>query len=135
LIVQRIVLGVVSLALLAACAVLALFAGAFAVYALLRGVLTPPGAAGAVILLAAVVAGIAAFILSRIAKPPTPRREARKDARAGGDLLERALELAQQRPFIAAGAAVGAGLLALANPAVVTAVIRAFVDRKPTKRR
>lgn len=132
MIVQRIVFAVAALAALGAAAAIAVFAMAFALYALLRDVLTPAGAAAAVALAAAVFAALTALIVGRRAKGlrlkrPIPLSE----QRSSEGLLDRVVAIARERPFIAAGAATAAGLLALANPALVTAVMRAFIN--PTR--
>jgi drug/metabolite transporter (DMT)-like permease len=104
-------------------------AAAFAVYALLRDVLTPAGAAGAVVGFAALVAAIGAVVVMLQLKTPKPRivRNAKADADAG---LSRVIELVRERPIVSAAAAAAVGLLAVANPAIVTAAIRAFAEPK-----
>jgi hypothetical protein len=131
LIVQRITLAVVAIAALAASAAIAVFAAAFALYALLRDILTPAGAAGAVCLAAALLAALAALIAAQQAKGPKLRRRPAVSSpgyRPPDNLIARVIDVARDRPFVAAGAAVAAGLLAVANPALVTAVMRAFID-------
>jgi hypothetical protein len=131
LIVQRITLAVVAIAALAASAAIVVFAAAFALYALLRDILTPAGAAAAVCLGAAIVAALAALIAAQQAKGPLLRKRppsSSRDYRPPDNLIARAIDVARDRPFVAAGAAVAAGLLAVANPALVTAVMRAFID-------
>ena len=131
-------MGVAALAALAAAAAITVFAAAFALYALLRGVLTPAGAAAAVCLGAAILAAIAAFVAAQQAKGPKLKRP---DPYAPGyrpsdNLVDRVVEVARERPFVAAGAAVAAGLLAIANPSLVTAVMRAFINpSRPPRRR
>ena len=130
MIVQRITLAVVALAALAAAAAIAVFAAAFALYALLRDILTPAGAAGAVCLGAAVVAALAALVAAQQAKWPRLSRPPMSSPsyRPPESLIARIIDVARDRPFVAAGAAVAAGLLAVANPALVTAVMRAFIN-------
>jgi hypothetical protein len=138
LIVQRITLAVVAMACLAAAGAIAVFAAAFALYALLRDILTPAGAAGAVCLAAAVLAAIAGLVVAQQAKGPKSRRPNTSSSyRPPADIVDRVVEMARERPLVAAGAAVAAGLLAVANPVLVTAVMRAFVDpaRAPRRRR
>jgi hypothetical protein len=132
LIVQRIIFAVTALAALAAAAVIVVFAAAFALYALLRDVLTPAGAAAVVCLAAAILAAIVAFIASRMVAPKRKAARLRGEPyRAPPGLIDRVMDVARERPFVAAGAAVAAGLLAIANPAIVTAAMRAFFD--PTR--
>ncbi len=137
MIVQRITLAVAAIAALAAAAAIMVFAAAFALYALLRNVLTPAGAAATVCLAAALLAALAAFILSQQAKGPRLKRPiASAGYRPADNMIDRVVEVARERPFVAAGAAVAAGLLAIANPSLVTAVMRAFIDpTRPPRRR
>ena len=44
------------------------------------------------------------------------------------DLLHKLIAMAQERPLIAGGAAVGALLLALRNPALIAVLAKAFLD-------
>ncbi len=117
--------------MLAAAAAIAVFAAAFALYALLRDILTPAGAAGAVCLGAAIIAALAALVAAQQAKlPKLAKRPAVTSPgyKPPDSLIARVIDVARDRPFVAAGAAVAAGLLAVANPALVTAVMRAFID-------
>ena len=133
MIVQRSIFGVAALAARAAAAAIIVFAAAFALYALLRDILTPAGAAGAVCLAAAILAGIVCLVAASMARGPKlkPGRVRGEPYRAPPSMIERVVNVAKERPFVAAGAAVAAGLLAIANPAIVTAVMRAFFD--PTR--
>ena len=136
MIVQRITLAVVAIAALAASAAITVFAAAFALYALLRDILTPAGAAAVVCLGAALLAALAALIAAQQAKPPRIRRTMSSPGyRPPNNLIDQVVEVARERPFVAAGAAVAAGLLAIANPALVTAVMRAFISPNRPPRR
>ncbi|MBE7216987.1 MAG: hypothetical protein INR64_00795 [Caulobacteraceae bacterium] len=84
----------------------------FALYALLKGVVTPAGASACVALALAVLCGIAVVIT--VSKAKGPKRD-RRDAR-GGSPIDRFIDFAQDRPIAAAAAAIGAGLLALRSP-------------------
>jgi len=136
LIVQRIIYGVTALAALAAAVFILIFALAFGLYALLRDVLTPAGAAGAVALAAAILIAIVAFVLAQKARGAKMKaRPGRpEDYRTPESFIDRVVGVAKDRPFVAAGAAVAAGLLAVANPALVTAVMRAFMAPRPPRR-
>ena len=136
MIVQRIIFAVAALAALAAAAAIIVFAAAFALYALLRDILTPAGAAAAVCLAAAVLAAIVALVAAQMVKPKRRTAPLRGDPyRAPPGMIDRVVGVARERPFVAAGAAVAAGLLAIANPAIVTAVMRAFFDPNRPPRR
>jgi uncharacterized membrane protein HdeD (DUF308 family) len=107
-----------------ACGLIAL---CFAVYALLRDPLTPAGASAAIVGLCAVVAGIAAFVAYSAVKLPRGQKSSRRAPPP--TLAEQAMEVVRERPLVTAGVALAAGLAAFANPALVTAVLRAFTDR------
>lgn len=132
MIVRRIVFAVAALSALAAASGIAVFAAAFALYAALRGLLTPAGAAAAVCLAAALLAALVAALAGRKAKGARPNPASLlNDPGPSQGIVDRLLSVARERPFVAAGAATAAGLLALANPALVTAVMRAFIS--PTR--
>jgi hypothetical protein len=135
LIARRIAFAVAALAALAAAAAIFVFAAAFAVFALLRDILTPAGAAAAVALLAAVFAAVVALIAGRKAKAPSAKSFERSSDYRTQTLVDQVLGMARDRPFVAAGAAVAAGLLAIAQPALVTAVMRVFVSPRTPPRR
>ncbi len=132
MILRRLVLGVIGLALAGAAAATAVVAAAFAVYALLRDSLTPAGAAGAVVGFTAVTAAVGAFIVFRQIKAPKGAPLRRGPVAADGS-IGRLVEVFRERPVVSAAAAAAVGLLAVANPAIVTAVIRAFTDQKPRR--
>ncbi len=135
MIARRILFGVIALAAAAAAAGVTVVAAAFAGYALLREVMTPAEAGGLVALIAAVVCAVGAFLAGRQAKLPIlGRRGPRRGPPPPETLIDKVMETARERPFVAAGAAVAAGLIALANPAIVTAVMRAFVRPRPPRR-
>ena len=117
-------------AALAACAATAVVALAFTVYALLKAVVGAPGASAIVVGVVCVVAGIVAFIgyrqvipaarsTTRNSFPPPPPQST----------VDRIFQTVRDRPIIAAGAAFAAGLVALRNPAVIAAVVRALTEK------
>lgn len=99
----------------------------FTVYAMLRDPLTPAGASAAVVALCALLAAIAAFVAYRNIQ--LPKAKTRGRGLPPPSLGEQILEVIRERPLVTAGAALAAGLAAFANPALVTAVLRAFTDR------
>lgn len=105
----------------------------FAIYAALRDALTPAGASAVVVLIAAAMMGVGAFVLLRGGKshPDHPHVKPGSHGEHGAQqgLMERALDLARNKPVIAAGAALAAGLLALRNPTLIGAVIGAVTAR------
>lgn len=103
----------------------------FTLYALLRDQITPAGASAAVVALCALLAAIAAFVAYRNVQLPKSR--ARTRGLPPPTLAEQILDIVRERPLVTAGAALAASLAAFANPAIVTAVLRAFTD-KPRNR-
>jgi hypothetical protein len=129
--IQRLLLCVAAVVAFAAAAAVAVFAAAFGLYALLVGRLGPAGAAGALVGAAALLMlllALAAWIKSR------PPRLAR--GKPQGDPMERIVEMARERPIIAAGALVAAAMVAMRNPAITAMVFKSFFDSKkrPTAR-
>jgi hypothetical protein len=137
LIVRRVVFAVAALAATAAASGVLVVAAAFALYQLLRQVLTPAEAGGVLALAAAIVCVIGALVFVAQMKLPNLKGVAARKSAATSEtssLPSRVVEFARERPFVAAGAAVAAGLLALANPSLVTAVMRGFVTRRTPRR-
>jgi len=134
-IVRRIVFAVAALAALAAAAGVLVVSASFAVYQLLRQVLTPAGAGAVLALAAAIVCALAGlFFMSQLKLPKGGKHPTRSAPPARANFIDQVVEMARERPLIAAGAAAAAGLLAFANPALVTAVMRAFVTPRPPRR-
>jgi hypothetical protein len=50
-------------------------------------------------------------------------------------MVDTILSLVRERPILASGAAVAAGLYALRNPQLIAAVLRAFVDKPSNPKR
>lgn len=102
---------------------------AYALFAVLRDPLTPAGASAVVAAVFAVLALIGALVAAAKAKGGRRRRPDRHawDREPGGaSFVGRIAQVARERPIVAAGAAVAAGLLAWKNPRLVAAVMRAF---------
>lgn len=112
----------------------------FAIYAALREALTPAGASAVVVLIAAAMMGVGAFVLLRGGKSHPEHAHGKPGPHSGHGapqgIVERALDLARDKPVIAAGAALAAGLLALRNPTLIGAVIGAVTARasQPSRR-
>lgn len=118
-------------AAIAAAAGVAVIAAAFAVFAVLAPSLGQAGAAAVVAATAALVVIVAVLIAASRAKRLRLRHEQYMAEDADPGLMFRLLELAKQRPFLAAGAAAAAGLLALKNPILVATVVKALFDVAP----
>jgi predicted permease len=115
---------IVAISAMATAAAVCVIAAAFALYALLRDQLTPAGAAAVVALLAAALAAIIALaaLLKMRSRPQTREDES---------LVGRLIELARERPIIAAGAAAAAGFVLLRNPGLlITAAMAGRASRQ-----
>lgn len=118
---RRLLLALMAAAVFSAGAAVAMFALAFALYALVEPRLGRAGAAATVALATALLMGLAGALLARSA-----RRMRKKAASIPGGLIERALSFVQRKPILAASAAVGAGFMAVRNPKYLGEVLRAF---------
>lgn len=98
-------------------------AASYAVYALAEAYLGPAGGA-------AVVAGVFALLALVVAVEAT-RKAIPKSADAG--LADRVIGLAKDRPLIAVAVAAAIGVVLFRNPAVVGAIVSAFVNGSPPK--
>lgn len=115
-----------AIAAIAAAAVVVIIALSFALYAALRDVIGPAWAAAAVAGAFMVVALILALILTRKAHP----KPAKGDEQ---NLTARLVDLARERPLVAAGAMAAAVAVVIRNPRVLTAVATAaLASRKPS---
>ena len=133
MILKPVLRGASAAGAVAAAAGVVVVAVAFALYALFKylfaftGDLAPAIASALVALIVAAAAGIGATIALGKAKgpaaPKTLKPGVEPEPRTG---LERAMELARERPIVAAVGALAAGLIALRNPALITAAIAAF---------
>jgi Na+/melibiose symporter-like transporter len=121
-----------AIAAIAAAAVVVVIALSFALYAALRDAVGPAWAAAAVAGVFALVAVILAFLLTRKARP----KPAKGDEQ---NLTGRLVELARERPLVAAGAMAAAVAVVIRNPRILTAVATAaLASRRPagdTRRR
>lgn len=121
-----------AIAATAAAAAVCVIAAAFALYALARVYIGPAGAAAVVAGTAALLALILAFVITRKATPKPLKGEDQ-------NLAAKLVELARERPIVAAAAAVAAGLVLARNPKIVSTMISAFVAgraaRPPERKR
>jgi uncharacterized membrane protein YuzA (DUF378 family) len=128
-VIKRIQLLVLTTAALATAVGIALVSAAFAIYAVLTPMLGQAGAAAVVSAIAAVIVGIAA-VLMRMEAGDTGRR--RHEPEPG--LADRLMQVARDRPILAGGAALAAGLLALKNPQAAAGLVSAFLAGKAADR-
>lgn len=124
---RRILNLAAAIAAVAAAAAVCVVAAAYAVYALAESYLSPAGAAAVVAAVFAIVALIVAWVATRKVTPR--RREPAEEA----SLVDRAMLLAKERPLVALGAAAAAVTVLIRNPAVITALVSAFVAGSASK--
>ena len=128
---RRILLLAAALGAIAAAACVCVVALSFAVYAVADIWLSPAGAAAVV---AAIFALIAVGIAAAATRKAVPKAAlAAKPSDAG--LLDKVMGLAKERPLVAVAAATVAGVVLFRNPAVVAAVVTAFVSGSAAKGR
>lgn len=128
--IKHIVLAVSAAAAIAAAAAVAIVAAAFGVFALLEPEVGSAGAAGLVALFAAALIGVIGLIAWLKVRP--------KKAAKGppeGDMLARAMNLARERPIVAAAALIAGSVIAFRNPALTALAVKGFMDsKKPPKK-
>ena len=120
---SRILTLATAIAAVAAASAVCVVAASFAVYAMAKVYLGPAGGAAVVAGIFAVIAVMVAWAATRKATPRSSR-----DAKPGdAGLIDRALGLAKERPLMALGAATVAVAVILRNPAVIGALVSAFL--------
>lgn len=116
---------IAAIAAIAAAAIVCVIALSFALYAALRDVIGPAWASTAVAGAFALLAVILALLLTRKAKPKAVKGDQQ-------NLTARLIELARERPLVAAGAMAAAVAVVVRNPRILTAIATAaFASRKP----
>ena len=125
---RRILNLAAAFAAVAAAVAVCVVAAAFAVYALASAYLGPAGGAAVVAALFAVVPVVVAWLATRkVAAEPVEAEDA--------GLIDRLMLLAKERPLIALGAGAAAVTVLLRNPAVISAIVSAFVAGSASKAR
>jgi len=129
-VIKRVLFAAAAVSAFAAAVMVAVAASAFALYAALTPGMGRAGAAAVIAALAALLAGAIALIVGLRARTPPPSESS---------LLDRAIAIARDRPFLAAGGALFAGLVALKNPRLAAGLASAFMAGKaaehPPRRR
>jgi hypothetical protein len=128
LILKKALALVAAVAAMAAAAAVCVVAAAFALYALLRAYIGPAGAAAAIAFLAALAAVILALVAVRKVRS---RRYKAEDQ----SFSARLIDLAREKPVIAAGALAAAGLMLARSPGVAGAVVSAILTSRARERR
>jgi hypothetical protein len=132
LIVERTLAALATAAAVVAAASVAIVAAFFALFALVEPFVGKAGAGAVVAGAAAVLAAVIALIAARKMEGDKRRHhEAQAASMAAGghaDLAGLILGVIKDRPLLSAGAAVAVGVYALRNPALISAVVRGFMD-------
>ena len=130
---RRILNLAAAFAAVATAAAVVIVAASFAVYALVKPYLGEAGAAAVVAGVFALIAVIVAWLATRKVVPKAKRGGKLDDA----TLTDRLVDMAKERPLVALGAAAAAAAAAsvvlIRNPAVITAVLSAFMAGKASK--
>ncbi len=124
---RRILMALVTAAIFAAGSAVAVVALAFAFYAFVEPKLGRAGAAAAVALATAALMMVGGLALAWAGRKKAPKAA----FSTSGGLVERGFEFLQQKPIVAATAAVGVGIMAIRNPKYLGSVLRAFLDGQP----
>jgi Na+/melibiose symporter-like transporter len=123
---RRLIAMVAAIAAIVAAAIVVVIALSFALYAALRDAVGPAWAAAAVAGVFALGALILAFLLTRKARPKPPKGDEQ-------NLTARLVDLARERPLVAAGAMAAAVAVVVRNPRILTAVATAVLaSRRPS---
>jgi len=136
LIVERTLAALATAAAIVAAVSVAIVAAFFALFALVEPTVGKAGAGAVVAGAAAVLATLIAFVAARKMEGDKRRsQDAQAASMASGgqaDMAHLILNVIKDRPLLSAGAAVAVGVYALRNPALISAVVRGFMDsRKP----
>lgn len=123
---ERTLMALAAGAAIAAAAAVGVFSAFFALFAFIEPMVGTAGAAAIISGASALAVAVAGFVAARKAEGD---RKTAAAAAPDASLVEMILGLARDKPLLAAGAAVAAGIYALRNPQLISAVIRAFMDR------
>ena len=131
---RRLTLALAAAACLAAAAAMAVVALGYALYALLREPLGPPGASACVVIVAALIAAVAGYVLMHSARLGRGRRA--HDHRHGAPmgLGDSMADLIRDRPVAAAALATAVGWVLTRSPGLASA-LGALISRPGRGRR
>ena len=129
--IERTLMALAAAAAIVAAAAVSVISAAFALFALLRPEVGPAGAAAIVAAVFATIVGLAGIFDALRSGAASRERQRQPDPL---DIADRVIGIAKERPFVAAGAALAAGILLVRNPGLVGAIARAFVEGRPNRR-
>ncbi|HYE45862.1 MAG TPA: hypothetical protein VEA44_08825 [Caulobacter sp.] len=133
MIVERTLAALATAAAVVAAVAVSVVAVFFTVYALVEPHWGSAGAGAVVAGTAALLAAIIAMVAARKMEGDRTRAAGQAKAAGGGnhaDMAQVILSVIKDRPLLSAGAAVAVGVYALRNPALISAVVRGFMDSK-----
>ncbi|NBB15705.1 hypothetical protein GVN21_10100 [Caulobacter sp. SLTY] len=134
MIVERTLAALATAAAVVAAVFVSIVAVFFTVYALVEPHWGAAGAGAVVAGTAALLAAIIAMIAARRMEGDHRRKaeEAQASQQAGGqpDMVQVLLHVVKDRPLLSAGAAIAMGVYAIRNPALISAVVRGFMDTR-----
>lgn len=120
---KRILNLAAAVAAVAAAAAVCVVAASFAIYAVARDYIGPAGGAAVVAAVFALIALVVAWMATRKVKPKAGLIAPPPPASP----IDRVVAMAKERPLIALGAAAVAATVMVRNPAMVTALVSAFL--------
>ena len=125
---RKLIAMIAAIAAMAAAAATCVVALAFTLFAVVRDLAGPAWGSAAVAGAALVITLVLAFLMTRKAKPKPVQGDEQ-------NLTARLVELARERPLVAAGAIAAAIAVVARNPRILTAVATAaFASRKPARK-
>jgi cobalamin synthase len=124
--IKRIVFMAAAAAAFAAAAGVCVVALAYALFAVARDYLSPAGSAAVVAAAFAVLIAVGGLVLSIRSRPKPPPEQSP---------VERLVDLARQKPLMAAAVAVAGAVIAVRNPAMVATLVMGLLAPKPDRRR
>ncbi|MFN3520940.1 MAG: hypothetical protein ACK4YQ_01730 [Phenylobacterium sp.] len=125
--IEKIYLGFIGVVIVAVAAAAGVVAACYALFEALREPVGPAGAAGLVALAIFLLIGLGALLLGMRNRPA-------KHADDSRGLSGKVLQLARDKPLIAVGALVAAGIVVARNPRLATAVVSAFMAGQSSRK-
>lgn len=129
MILKKAILYVSGVAAISAAASVAVVALAYALFAAVEPAVGPAWASAIVAGSAAVLIGALAAVLLMAAKGPKPLKKTEER-----DLTSRLIELARDKPWVAAGAVAAGAAIIMKNPKITAAVLSAVMAGRASKK-
>lgn len=120
-------------AAIAAAAAVSVVSAAFALYALVMPWTGSAGAGAIVAAVAALVVAVAGVMAKNRAEARRHHRGPARGAEPDASMVSKIIDIAKERPMLAAGAALAAGVYAIRHPALIAAVLGAVMENRSSK--